>query len=369
MRKIGRFVSPRYPKVIVNDGRGQRHVFTNVTQDELDTLTEVVWNYASVDDEVTFRGVTIPVLPDAEVLALTSTGDVLDTHRSLAEYSCTAVLRSEDLKELLQLGADRGAPKKAAQPEAAEPAERVAEEVAAARNGDSEKRGRRRRGRSRRAAAVVVETPPAADTVACDVGDAEAEIPIEIVEPTAAAPEPNGEQPAEAAASATEVEGSQGEATHKTSRTRRRRSRRPALPSEVAEAEQAQATAEPEAQTQEAPVPDETPALAQAGDGGTAQAEEPPKKPSRRRGRAKKTAQAEAGPSQATDAATVTPEEGAAVQLAEAAWQPSDEAQSAREGEAAKPTTTSRSHRRRSRTEPVAQSEGPEPQESEPTQE
>ncbi|MGQ9699179.1 MAG: hypothetical protein ACUVRO_14440, partial [Armatimonadota bacterium] len=102
MRRVSRHTTVAiYPKVIVRDGLGRRHIFTDVTRDELETLMEVVWNYASVDHEITFRGMTLPVLPESELVAVSWNGDIVDTHCSLAEYSCTVTIRAEDLRELL----------------------------------------------------------------------------------------------------------------------------------------------------------------------------------------------------------------------------------------------------------------------------
>ncbi|MGC8833037.1 MAG: hypothetical protein ACP5R4_03200, partial [Armatimonadota bacterium] len=92
MRRPFRYIPNVYPKVIVRDGRGQRHVFTDVTEDELETLMEVVWNYASVESEIIFRGVALPVLPESQLVAISSNGDIVDTHCSLADYSCTVTI-------------------------------------------------------------------------------------------------------------------------------------------------------------------------------------------------------------------------------------------------------------------------------------
>ena len=101
MRRPFRYIPNVYPKVIVRDGRGQRHVFTDVTEDELETLMEVVWNYASVESEIVFRGVVLPVLPESQLVAISSSGDIIDTHCSLADYSCTVTIKAEDIRELL----------------------------------------------------------------------------------------------------------------------------------------------------------------------------------------------------------------------------------------------------------------------------
>jgi len=150
MRRPFRYIPNVYPKVIVRDGRGQRHVFTDVTEDELETLMEVVWNYASVENEIVFRGVVLPVLPESQLVAISSNGDIVDTHCSLADYSCTVTIKAEDIRELL---AETLKSEVAPAAGTAEGQRSHEQEVSASERQSfsttRESRGRRKRGRSR----------------------------------------------------------------------------------------------------------------------------------------------------------------------------------------------------------------------------
>ena len=204
MRRPFRYIPNVYPKVIVRDGRGQRHVFTDVTEDELETLTEVVWNYASVESEIVFRGVVLPVLPESQLVAISSSGDIIDTHCSLADYSCTVTIKAEDIRELLA----ETLKSEVAPAAGTADGQRSHEQEALTSERQSfsptrESRGRRKRGRSRSKKPSVpqkqtlqVETTEPVETAAHDVEEQITEQPTDEptvlpapIEPTAAVAE------------------------------------------------------------------------------------------------------------------------------------------------------------------------------------
>jgi len=298
-----------YPKVIVRDGQGRRHVFTDVTEDELQTLTEVVWNYASVDDEVTFRGMTLPVLPesDSEVVAVCENGDVLDTHCSPGQFSCTWRIKAQDLKELLgevvqkavSVPADNGSSAVSGAVEApAQPA----------REGRSRKRRGRSRARRASASPATAVEAPVADEVRVEAEPEVApETPLALETggaevPSAEETEPRTAQEVEAAAEAPEEP-----------RRRRGRSRRRADRTQAASEEPGAVVGEET--PADAHVPEPPAVEAEAGavvptDTGSAEpeveaAEEPKKRTTRRRARkATEEAASEQSVEEQTDSAS-----------------------------------------------------------------
>ncbi|HEY3280766.1 MAG TPA: hypothetical protein VGN26_00690 [Armatimonadota bacterium] len=162
--------------VIVRDGRGDRHVFEDVSEDEFDSLLDVVWSFSNTETEVLFRGLTLPVLEDSQIIAINSRGELVDQHTSVAEYSCGSKIRAEDLSEVLSFMQDSGL-----RESLAEEGERQAVEALESREEDTDeeeapaveeppvgrdlgrgRRGRQSRDREHRPETEGADRPPAA---------------------------------------------------------------------------------------------------------------------------------------------------------------------------------------------------------------